>query len=123
MIKLLLSAFAVMVVAYGLREWRRSRLVGLSLVMVSVVGALFVWFPDVADKIAAVMGVTRGADLVLYCYSAISFLMILNLALKQREVQESITRLARSAALSTPRVPPPTGAEEEKISINHGRGS
>jgi small membrane protein len=93
------------VIAYGIREWRRSRLVGLSLVMVSVVGALFVWLPDVADRIAAAMGVTRGADLVLYCYSAISFLMILNLALKQRELHESITRLARASALGAPRLP------------------
>lgn len=121
MIRLLLSAFAVMVVAYGLREWRRSRLVGLSLVMVSVVGALFVWFPEVADRIAAAMGVTRGADLVLYCYSAISFLMILNLALKQRELHESITRLARGAALSSPRVPPPErGGDEQDTSISRG---
>jgi small membrane protein len=105
MIRILLSMFALMVIAYGIREWRRSRLVGLSLVMVSVVGALFVWLPDVADRIAAAMGVTRGADLVLYCYSAISFLMILNLALKQRELHESITRLARASALGAPRLP------------------
>jgi hypothetical protein len=77
--------------------------VGLSLVTVSLGGALFVWFPDVADRIAAAMGVTRGADLVLYCYSAISFLMILNLALKQRELQQSLTALARSAAITAAR--------------------
>jgi small membrane protein len=100
MIRILLSMFALMVIAYGIREWRRSRLVGLSLVMVSVVGALFVWLPDVADRIAAAMGVTRGADLVLYCYSAISFLMILNLALKQRELQQMLTALARSNAIA-----------------------
>lgn len=103
MIRILLSMFAVMVIAYGIREWRRSRLVGLSLVMVSVVGALFVWMPDVADRIAAAMGVTRGADLVLYCYSAISFLMILNLALKQRELQQMLTALARSSAIANAR--------------------
>lgn len=107
MIRVLLSMFAVLVVAYGIREWRRSRLVGLSLVMVSLVGALFVWLPDVADRIAAAMGVTRGADLVLYCYSAISFLMILNLALKQRELHESITKLARATALSSPKLQKP----------------
>ena len=105
MIKLVLSVFAILVVAYGLREWRRSRLVGLSLIVVSAIGALFVWFPAVADGIAVEFGVSRGADLVLYCYSAISFLMILNLGLKQRELHQSITELARHIAISHPALP------------------
>lgn len=106
MISVILSAFAILVVAYGLREWRRSRLVGLSLIIVSAIGAVFVWFPGVADTIAIIFGVSRGADMVLYCYSAISFLMILNLGLKQRELHQSITELARHIAISTPHMPP-----------------
>ena len=100
MIKLVLSVFALLVVAYGMREWRRSRVVGLSLIVVSAIGALFVWFPAVPDRIAIEFGVSRGADLILYCYSAISFLMILNLGLKQRELHQSITELARHIAMS-----------------------
>lgn len=105
MIKLFLSVFALMVVAYGLREWQRSRLVGFSLIIVSVIGALFVWFPAIASTVALKFGVGRGADLVLYCYSAISFLMILNLGLKQRELHQSITELARHVAMSSPLLP------------------
>lgn len=105
MIKPLLSVFAVMVVAYALREWGRSRLVGVSLLLVSIVGLVFVWFPSLADQVAARVGVTRGADLILYCYSAISFLMILNLALKQRELYQSLTLLARHIALAAPATP------------------
>lgn len=105
MIKLVLSVFALLVVAYGMREWRRSRVVGLSLIVVSAIGALFVWFPAVADRIAIEFGVSRGADLILYCYSAISFLMILNLGLKQRELHQSITELARHIAMSNPALP------------------
>ena len=112
MIRYLLTFFGLLVIAYGLREWRRSRLVGLSLVVISLVGMFFVWFPAVADEIAALAGVTRGADLVLYCYSATSFVLLLNLALKQRELQQSITGLARHISLSTAQcpgsdVPPP----------------
>lgn len=105
MIRLLLSVFAVLVIAYGLREWRRSRLVGLSLMLVSLTGAIFVWFPRIADGIASMVGVSRGADLVLYCYSAISFIMILNLGLKQRELHQSITELARHISMNSPKLP------------------
>lgn len=105
MIKAILSIFAIIVVAYALREWSRSKLVGASLLLVSVVGLVFVWNPPLADFVAARMGVTRGADLLLYCYSAISFLMILNLGLKQRELHQSITELARDIAIRSARLP------------------
>ncbi|WP_162301378.1 DUF2304 domain-containing protein [Cognatilysobacter segetis] len=105
MIRYLLSAFGLLVIAYGLREWRRSKLVGLSLIGISLAGMFLVWFPAVADRIAGMSGVTRGADLVLYCYSATSFVMLLNLALKQRELHQSITDLARHISMSTVRMP------------------
>lgn len=105
MIQFFLTVFALLVVLYGVREWKRSRLVGLSLIGVSLVGGFFVWFPYVADAVAALAGVGRGADLVLYSYSAISFLMILNLALKLRELHQSITELARHIAIVSARGP------------------
>lgn len=105
MIQFFLTIFALLVIVYGLREWRRSRLVGLSLIGISLVGAFFVWFPSTADRVAALAGVGRGADLIFYSYSAISFVMILNLGLKQRELQKSITDLARHISIAQPRVP------------------
>lgn len=105
MIRFILTAFALLVIAYGLREWRRSRPVGLSLIAISLVGSFFVWFPALADRFAELAGVGRGADLVLYCYSATSFVMLLNLALKQRELHQSITDLARQMSLAHPRMP------------------
>lgn len=109
MIRIVLTAFAVLVIAYGVREWRRSRPVGFALILISLVGTFFVWFPALADRFAEIAGVGRGADLVLYCYSATSFVMLLNLALKQRELHRSITELARHVSLSSPRFPQPDG--------------
>lgn len=117
MIRIVLSAFALLVIAYGLREWRRSRPVGFSLIAISLVGGFFVWFPALADRFAAIAGVGRGADLILYCYSATSFVMLLNLALKQRELHQSITDLARHVSLAHPRVP---GREDAVRSNNTG---
>lgn len=105
MMKFFLTILGLLVIAYGMREWRRSKIVGFSLILASLVGTLFVWVPQLADDMAHIAGVGRGADLVLYSYSAISFLMILNLGLKQRELHQSITELARQAAINSPRKP------------------
>lgn len=105
MIKIFLSLLGLIVIAYGAREWRNSRLVSLLLVFCSLVAGVLVWFPAWSDQLAHLAGVGRGADMILYCYSAISFLMILNLGLKQRDLHQSTTRLARYIAITTPRLP------------------
>lgn len=104
MIQWLLSAVIAVVALIALREWRVSRLVGLGLLVVCVVGSVFVWVPVAADRVANALGVGRGADLVLYMYCAISFLLILNLSLKLRAQHETITNLARYVAITN--VPP-----------------
>lgn len=105
MIQLLLTFALVLVGLFALREWRVSRLVGLGLLMVSAAGVVFVWVPWIADDIAHLFGVGRGADLVLYMYCAVSFLLILNLSLKLRMQQEMLTQLARHIALEGVRRP------------------
>lgn len=103
MIQWLLSAVIAVVVLIALREWRVSRLVGVGLLAVCVVGGVFVWVPSAADRVAHMLGVGRGADLVLYMYCAISFLLILNLSLKLRAQHETITELARFIAIANAR--------------------
>jgi len=100
MIQWLLTFALVVVGLFALREWRVSRLVGLGLLAVSVVGAVFVWLPAAADVTARQLGVGRGTDLVLYLYCAASFLLILNLSLKLRTQHETLTRLARYVAIN-----------------------
>lgn len=102
MIKLFLSLLGLIVIAHGAREWRHSRLVGLALIVCSVAAGVLVWLPALSDQLAHLAGVGRGADMILYCYSAISFIMILNLGLKQRDLHRSITQLARHIAISNP---------------------
>jgi hypothetical protein len=105
MIKYFLTVLGLLAITYGVREWHHSRLVGFSLISMSVIGSVLVWMPQLAVILAHIAGVGRGADLILYCYSAISFIMILNLGLKQRELHQSLTKLARHIAISSP-LPP-----------------
>lgn len=100
MIQWLLTFTLALVALFALREWRVSRLVGLGLLSIAAAGVLFVWMPRVADDIAHMFGVGRGADLVLYMYCAFSFLLVLNMSLKLRQQQEMLTQLARHIALA-----------------------
>lgn len=103
MISYVLSAFALLLVLYAAREWRHSRLVALLLLMFSAAGMIFVWVPRAASALSSILGVGRPADMVFYIYIALSFLLILNLALKLRGQHQDITRLARRIAINNAR--------------------
>jgi len=105
MIQWLLTGVIAVVMLFALREWRISRVVGAGLLAVCAVGIVFVWSPALADRVARALGVGRGADLVLYMYCAVSFLLILNLSLKLRSQHEMLTRLARHIAIESARAP------------------
>ena len=106
MIRYLLTLFGIVLILYALREWKRSRLIAAGLLAMASVGVGFVWFPEAGTRIAHALGVGRAADMVFYSYTALSFLMILNLALKQREQHQEITRLARYIAKANARHEP-----------------
>lgn len=103
MISYLLTGFALLLVLYAAREWRNSRLVAALLLLFSAAGMVFVWVPQVATDLSHLLGVGRPADMVFYAYIALSFLLILNLALKLRGQHQDITRLARHIAISNAR--------------------
>ena len=103
MIAYVLTALIAPIFLYAFRSWRASRLVTLALVASGVVAILFVWHPDLANDLAAAMGVGRGADLVIYVYCLLSFILILDLSLKLKAQHQVITRLAREIALANPK--------------------
>ena len=80
MIKYLLTVFGLLLALYALREWKRSRPISFGLLVLALAGIGLVWFPEAASGLAHSIGVGRAADLVFYSYTALSFLMILNLA-------------------------------------------
>ena len=105
MISYLLTALILPFLLYAFRAWRLSRLVSLALFAAAAVALAFIWDPALATRLAAWMGVGRGADLVLYVYSLISFILILDLSLKLKAQHELITKLAREMALRSAQGP------------------
>jgi small membrane protein len=114
--QLLLSVLLAGVLLYAWSQYRRSPAVAVLSVLAAVAGLYFVWFPTHSTRLAELVGIGRGVDLVIYVWVCISLLLLLNLHLKLRTQTETITTLARHIALAEAR-----GQGEEHASDPHLR--
>lgn len=101
MIRYVLTAMLLVGIIFALREWKQSKLLFLAIATLSLGGIYFVWDEGQATRIANLMGVGRGADLVLYVYSAISFVLIVSLLIRIKLLHEQFTDLTRAIALAS----------------------
>jgi hypothetical protein len=62
-------------------------------------GVLFVINPDLTTRLAHIVGVGRGTDLLLYLFCVASITVFLKLYKKNRTVEEKLTEVARQVAL------------------------
>jgi hypothetical protein len=106
--KVVLSLLLGIVLLYAWAQYRRSPIVTVLSCAVSLIGFYFVWIPSHATRVAELVGIGRGADLVLYVWVCISLVVLLNLHLKLRTQHELITQLARSIALANATLPEDT---------------
>jgi small membrane protein len=91
------------VIVYAWMEYPRSPAIGLFAMLVAGAGLYFLWLPSHATWLAELVGVGRGADLVLYVWVVISLIVTLNLHLRLRAQTELITALAREIAIANAR--------------------
>ena len=96
----ILSILLAAVLLYAWTEYRRSPAVALLSLLAATAGLYFVWFPESSTQLAELVGVGRGADLILYTWVCISLIVLLNLHLKLRTQMEVITMLARKNAIA-----------------------
>lgn len=81
-------------------RWFRSAVVDkLLIVCIMAAGVFMVAFPELTNKLAAALGVGRGADLVFYLFIvAFCYLMLLVYA-KIKKMERQLAELARKQAL------------------------
>jgi small membrane protein len=99
-ILLLLCVATLLVVFIRSRHGVRlqaSKRIGFILFLIA--NAYAVLRPDDLTRIAHVVGVGRGADLVLYALVAAFTFSVVNFYLRERELKQRITQLARAVAL------------------------
>jgi small membrane protein len=98
-----LSILLVGVLVYAWTEYRRAPLISILSMLVAAAGLYFVWLPTHATRLAALVGIGRGVDLIIYIWVVISLILLLNLHLKLRSQAELITILMREVALANAR--------------------
>jgi hypothetical protein len=84
---------------YGWRQRRVSPAIGVTMPLVSLLGIALVLRPNWAQLGADLLGIGRGADLVLYLWSVASLLLLANLHFRMRAQSALITTLARELAI------------------------
>jgi len=83
---------------------------GMSLVFIGI--AFFAIFHHLADKVAAFVGVDRGADLMVYLSIMALLFLCFNLYLRQKELQSELATVVRTLAL--------LGQSEARVSASSG---
>ncbi len=95
---LILLAFILLFVYFiRIRSRFLDRVTGLLLFLLA---GLFIAFPDMSTRIAALFGVGRGVDLVFYFLFVFAGFVLVMLYSGMQENQRQITCLARAVALS-----------------------
>ena len=100
-ITVILVALGLLIVALGNghthtgRAWKKLALCFLSAAM-----CIAVIFPDTTNTVAHMVGVGRGADLLLYALTIAFIGYVLNNYLHQQKERDTLYRLARKIALT-----------------------
>ncbi len=86
---------------------RKFTFVGLKLAVMlfAAAGIFFVWNPDEMTRLARLVGVGRGADLVTYATTLILFLTVVAAIMRERRSNEVLTLLVRRLAVQQARYP------------------
>lgn len=85
--------------------WRRRRQQAVSgavafLWTIGVVGGLVVtWYPNTASFVANVVGIGRGADLVVYLGIVLLFVLVFQLHVSHVRLERQLTKMVREKAL------------------------
>ena len=102
LIQIVLTLALVAYGAYAQFQRRTSAIVSRLSMLACVAGLILVWDPNLANVLAHLVGVGRGADLLFYVFIAVSGFISLNLHLRAEANMNLITTLARAIALQAP---------------------
>ena len=100
-IKIILLVPLVILIISFLPKLGNRTFYRLSLIAISLVGILFVLFPDFSDKLAHYVGVGRGADLVTYLFIVFFFMAGIVLYSKIRKIEADQTELVRKISIQS----------------------
>jgi hypothetical protein len=97
--QILFSLLLVGMALYAYLQKHKSPYFFYTLTILILMGIYLLWNPIDATRLANLIGVGRGADLLLYVWVVMSFLIIINLHHKLRQLMEFVTILSRKIVI------------------------
>jgi hypothetical protein len=98
-IQIVLAAGIIFISVYMYRRIRSSILDTVLILLFLVVGIVFVIDPDITNRLAKMVGVQRGANLIFYTGFLFLFFLILKLYSRSKKLEQSLTELVRQISL------------------------
>ncbi len=100
--KLLITIFVFFALSRLVLRFKEGKiplvaLIGWFLLWSSV--ELIVWIPAVTSSVAQILGIGRGADLIIYSSIIIIFYMIFRIYVKFEDMERQITQIVQTIAL------------------------
>lgn len=113
LIQILISLFLVMLLWQTFRRWQQAilsvaELAGWSILWLTI-GVVF-WLPNSATKLANILGIGRGADLVTYIAIIFLLFFIYRLTVRIDKIERNLTKVVRQNALKE--VPFSSGSDQ-----------
>jgi len=102
MFQLVFAALTVAVMFYFLILTRRSAVRRLFVVAFFGTGLLFILYPDLTMRLAHMVGIGRGADLIFYLSILFLFFLCFHFYVRFHALEDRLTRVARAVALQHP---------------------
>lgn len=97
-------AFALSRVILRFREGKISFLAMLSWFFLWLAVETIIWLPEASTAIARILGIGRGADLIIYGSLVTLFYLVFRIYVKLEDIERQITTLVRKIALEKKRL-------------------
>ena len=104
-IKYILLVPLIGFIALFMLRLRNKTFYRLFLIVIAIIGVVFVLNPELTTKLANLVGVGRGTDLILYLCVIAFFLAFMVLYAKVRNLEAVQTELVRQLALANAKQP------------------
>ncbi|MCU0487474.1 MAG: DUF2304 domain-containing protein [Anaerolineales bacterium] len=99
----------------------RSRLANRTLsILMALVLAIFVIFPDLTTWIANQLGIGRGTDFLFYTFALFVLYILGLIAIRLREQDRKLTQITRGLAIRDARSPQPAALQDTRNELDPG---
>jgi len=104
LIQILITIFIVFALAFLLKRFRKAEIKMAEFLgwgIFWVVAGIAVWVPNFLTLLANILGIGRGADLVLYVSVVVVFYLIFRIYVRIEKMERNITKVVRDKAIDT----------------------